>query len=345
MLSDEEISLEQDADLDFDAEVLSGGACTPPQALRSSSPADSLFDSPRQLLKQIYHSSESSATGSSFPSSPHAPSSADTATRSVPPIPGLYLWHDVLSEAQASMTIQSILASYDLSSARSHTGGPIPRNNQVMLFGRARSTVTHDEDPAEPRPSKRRRTEDSEPNGHATRETSSTGLPLWVDDLLTLLSLELRPRLDPVTYDMLFPASQPPTNAEGCQSRQVIINNYAPGEGISPHVDLLQRFGDGILICSFISGTVMDFRPATADPPVPAAPGADVKHSVFLPPRSVALLHGPARYEWSHGIEGRLVDRVEAESGDPGQVDFVSRGQRISVTIRWLRPGADVVGG
>ncbi|KAE8216843.1 hypothetical protein CF327_g38 [Tilletia walkeri] len=329
MLSEDVEFSEQQKD-ELDAEVMSGGACTPPGEGRSVSPSDSLFDSPRQLLKSIYHASTADddlhGPSSSSPTSHSATSHSapyHVASRSCPPIPGLHLFPEILSPEQASSTLEAMISNYTL-------GGT---NNQVMLFGRARSYPDPSQMDTEsaPPPAKRRKTDVPEGNRSLA---SSTGLPTWVDNLLAFLSAHLSSCLAPELYELLFPSSHPPINIQGCQSRQVIINNYSPGEGISPHVDLLQRFGDGILICSFLSGTVMDFESAGDHPR---------KHSVFLPPRSVAVLHGPARYDWTHGIEGRVVDRVE-RLDDPAHVELLARSQRISVTIRWLLPGADVVG-
>ncbi|KAJ6468962.1 hypothetical protein DFH09DRAFT_1222044 [Mycena vulgaris] len=113
-------------------------------------------------------------------------------------------------------------------------------------------------------------------------------------------------------------------------ARQAILNLYRPGEGITPHVDLLRRFGDGIVGVSFGSGCLMQFaRVAEAEGVRPL--------NLFLPERSVLVLSGDARYGWTHGIEERTADLV-AGTG------VVERGVRLSITFRWLLPGADVVG-
>ena len=56
---------------------------------------------------------------------------------------------------------------------------------------------------------------------------------------------------------------------------------------------------------------------------------------IYLPPRSVYVLTGEARWEWAHGIEARTRDRVD------GRV--VLRDTRVSVTFRWMKEGADVL--
>ncbi|KDQ15503.1 hypothetical protein BOTBODRAFT_31819 [Botryobasidium botryosum FD-172 SS1] len=68
------------------------------------------------------------------------------------------------------------------------------------------------------------------------------------------------------------------------------------------------------------------------------------RRSIWLPSRSVIVLEGEARYEWTHGIAERRVDLVDAEDGPPAPGMWIERGTRVSITLRWLLPGADVVG-
>lgn len=159
---------------------------------------------------------------------------------------------------------------------------------------------------------------------------SSTGLPPLLTSLLDALSRLLKPTLPPEIHSLLFPAV--PTRA-----RQAIINRYDPGEGITPHVDLLGRFGDGIVGVSFGSGCVMQF----------ASGLKDQAYGVYLPERSIIVMSGDARYKWSHGIEEKTMDYVQTPdtlSGDAGG-RWMKRTMRISITFRWLLPGAEVVGG
>jgi alkylated DNA repair dioxygenase AlkB len=185
-------------------------------------------------------------------------------------------------------------------------------SNQVMLFGRAASP-------------------DSELPG---------GLPIFISELITHLTNLLRDRLPPSTHQLLFP-SLPSEHIY--PARQVILNLYRPGEGITPHVDLLQRFGDGIVGVSLLSGTVMSLTPASSpelrdDEESPQA----TRHQIYLPARSIIVLEKEARYQWKHGIPARKLDFVE--TGALGGL-WRDRHTRISITIRWLLPGAEVVGG
>jgi alkylated DNA repair dioxygenase AlkB len=91
---------------------------------------------------------------------------------------------------------------------------------------------------------------------------------------------------------------------------QLIINEYEPGQGISTHVDCEPCFGEHIASVSLGSGCMMTFIKGTEP------------HEIYLEPRCVLALTGPARYEWKHGILARKSD---------GKRD---RGRRVSLTFR-----------
>jgi len=177
--------------------------------------------------------------------------------------------------------------------------------NQVMLFGRA--------------------------------SDKGSGLPPFLEALIPTLSDLLNPHLPAHTHALLFPTSAYPSAPA---SRQAILNHYTPGEGITPHVDLLTRFADGILGVSLGGGTVMTFRHVSADTRSGEAKREE-RFDLYLPERSVLVLTGDARYKWSHGIEGRLEDCLE----EGEENTWLKREERVSITLRWLLPGADVVGG
>lgn len=183
-----------------------------------------------------------------------------------------------------------------------------PQDNQVMLFGRFSAC-----DPS---------------------LGSASGLPRILLDLLDRMSTLLRPVVPPETYNLLFPA-------EPTQARQAIINLYQSGEGITPHVDLLGRYGDGIVGVSFSSGCVMRFDKAECKPD---GENAQRRWDVYLPERSMIVLSEDARYGWTHGIDKKTRDFVESESSPSSGGSWIDRTTRISITFRWLLPGADVVG-
>ncbi|KAF8318098.1 hypothetical protein DL93DRAFT_2034416, partial [Clavulina sp. PMI_390] len=195
--------------------------------------------------------------------------------------------------------------------------------NQVMLFGkgtRADPTETSSTDPSS-----------------TNSENSSSGLPEFVPELVATLSRILHGHIPIETYRLLFPATP---DEQIYPARQVIINLYHPGEGITPHVDLLRRYGDGIIGLSLLSGT---------------------KHQLYLPPRSILVMEKDARYLWKHGIAAREQDFIAnstlpPESGADNHAKdqeieqeldgmWVDRHLRISITIRWMLPGAEIVGG
>ncbi|KAH8096580.1 hypothetical protein BXZ70DRAFT_895999 [Cristinia sonorae] len=207
------------------------------------------------------------------------------------PIPGLYFTPTVLLPPDLMhLIMQKCIDTY-------FRDGDV---NQVMLFERAGQ------------------------DGENSIPLNST-LPAFLIDLLTTLSTTLEPHLPANVHSLLFPSASASKYA-----RQVIINHYLPGEGISPHVDLLDRFADGIIGVSMGSGCTMRFRKET-------------EWEVYLPSGSVYVMTEEARYEWTHEIEKHAEDWVLDEGGREGG-KWIPRSVRVSVTFRWLLPGADVVG-
>lgn len=108
--------------------------------------------------------------------------------------------------------------------------------------------------------------------------------------------------LMPVTQKLLF------------KPDQAIVNEYLPGQGISAHVDCVPCFSDTIASLSLGSGAVMQFTKEQE------------KHDLFLGPRSLIILSGPARYDWTHAIPARKSDVVDGFK--------IERGRRVSMTFR-----------
>lgn len=100
---------------------------------------------------------------------------------------------------------------------------------------------------------------------------------------------------------------------------QVIVNEYQPGQGISPHIDCEPCFGDTIASLSLQSTCYMDFTKKD---------GTE-KKSVWLEPRSLVVLKAEARYLWKHSIAKRLTDQ---HNGEP-----ILRNRRISLTFRKVK--------
>ena len=237
--------------------------------------------------------------------SPDADASSALASRSAPRIPGLYF--------DPTLRLPDDLADEVLSTCM-QTYFRAPGVDQVMLFERAGAG-------------------------------SGSGLPSVLSTLLSTLSTLLRPLLPPDKHALLFPPAPTPF------ARQAILNLYWPGDGITPHVDLLDRYGDGIIGVSFGSGCVMRFaKVLKGRGDEPASQRAEELASmtsercgVYLPPGSMLVMTEEARYAWTHGIEKCMEDLVESED-EEGSPVLLERGVRLSVTFRWLLPGADVVG-
>jgi alkylated DNA repair dioxygenase AlkB len=102
---------------------------------------------------------------------------------------------------------------------------------------------------------------------------------------------------------------------------QMLVNEYLPGQGISPHRDYAP-YGRTVVSLSLLSPCVMDFR---------HPPTGRTEH-LLLTRRSLLVLSDAARYDWEHGIAPRKRD---AWLGLP-----VARGRRLSVTFRFVDPAA-----
>ncbi|KAI9104597.1 hypothetical protein DFS34DRAFT_603777 [Phlyctochytrium arcticum] len=121
-------------------------------------------------------------------------------------------------------------------------------------------------------------------------------------------------------YANMFPAHPVPD--------QLTINEYWPGGGIAPHTDVHSVLGEFILSLSLDSGVVMEFRRVDG-----SVPSGYRTISVYLPPRSLIIMSGPARYDWEHGIRPRRTDIVDGRS--------VERGTRLSLTFRNVKSAND----
>lgn len=97
---------------------------------------------------------------------------------------------------------------------------------------------------------------------------------------------------------------------------QVIINEYLPGQGISPHVDCVPCFGDVVASISFLSPYIMTFSSIKN--------GESIDYDLL--PGSAIIFSDEARYQWKHGIVARRFDKI-AGINRP-------RHRRISATFR-----------
>ena len=99
---------------------------------------------------------------------------------------------------------------------------------------------------------------------------------------------------------------------------QVIVNEYEANQGITPHIDVT-RFADGIATVSLLESWEMVFH----------APRGKEKVPRTLERRSVAIMHGEARYRWKHEIRKRGSEPALDEGGKRRK-----RERRISLTFR-----------
>ena len=241
------------------------------------------------------------------------------ALRTAPPIPGLFFAPTLrLPEEVADEVMRFCLEKYFQA----------PSVNQVMLFGRLSESCQHSDDINE--------------LDMGSLPKDPAGLPTILLRLLSTLDAMLLPFLPPQTHELLFPCIPK-------YPRQVILNLYDPGEGISPHIDLLRRFGDGIIGVSLGSGCIMQFSKANCsdDEQTTCNHTKERKHwELYLPERSMVVLSEDARYKWTHGIGECTEDYVALAGSDTegstGQ--WIQRDVRLSITFRWLLPGADIVG-
>lgn len=100
---------------------------------------------------------------------------------------------------------------------------------------------------------------------------------------------------------------------------QCTVNEYHKGQGIRPHIEATQCFGEYVVSLSLLSPIIMDFRHKTSN----------LKKSMVLPPRSLLIIGGDARYQWSHGISHRKYDVIEGV--------LTERTRRVSLTFRQVK--------
>lgn len=105
------------------------------------------------------------------------------------------------------------------------------------------------------------------------------------------------------------------------QPSQIIVNEYKPGQGIAPHTDCVPCFGPVVASLSLGSPCEIVFGNKTS--------GAKV--GCLLEPRSLLVLGGPARFEWTHAIPARKSDVVEGVR--------TARKRRVSLTYRTVLAG------
>ncbi|KAE8055809.1 hypothetical protein FH972_012630 [Carpinus fangiana] len=123
---------------------------------------------------------------------------------------------------------------------------------------------------------------------------------------------------------------------------QLTVNEYPLGVGLSPHIDTHSAFEGFIFSLSLAGPCIMEFRRYTEGAWLPNTSSTSTKvqtpengpnflrRAIYLPPRSMLLLSGEARYAWHHYIPHHKIDIVKDR--------VVRRGpRRVSFTFRKVR--------
>jgi len=95
---------------------------------------------------------------------------------------------------------------------------------------------------------------------------------------------------------------------------QLIVNEYAAGQGIRPHVDA-PLFADAIVSISLGSSCIMEFTTESG-----------AREEQFLEPMSALVIAGEARTGWKHSIPARSRDAWGGREWP--------RARRVSLTFR-----------
>lgn len=101
---------------------------------------------------------------------------------------------------------------------------------------------------------------------------------------------------------------------------QAIINEYLPGQGISPHIDRTDIFGETIASLSLGSGAVMTFSRDSSP---------TISEDIYLKRRSLIEMSDESRYLWKHSISARKSDVVNRIK--------IPRTTRVSITFRVVK--------
>eukprot|EP01134_Creolimax_fragrantissima_P005562 CFRG5562T1 len=150
-------------------------------------------------------------------------------------------------------------------------------------------------------------------NNRHDEATSINTFPIEVQNII-MSKLQGIPYLIPANT-MMSPVCPTPT------PDQLTVNEYAPGAGISAHVDTHSPFEGAIISVSLCGRAVMEFKHAYDGRCV----------SVLVPRRSLMAFTGEARFNWTHGLTETRFDYVNGT--------FTERKLRISLTFRQTRTG------
>ncbi|GAB0088157.1 Alkylated DNA repair protein alkB homolog 8 [Sergentomyia squamirostris] len=117
------------------------------------------------------------------------------------------------------------------------------------------------------------------------------------------------------------------SNVEWPTPDQLTVNKYEPGQGIPAHCDTHSAFTGPIVSLSLGSDAIMEFKKSTGE-----------NYSILLPARSLLLMTGECRYDWTHAITPRFMDIIPSDSKH-ASLTVRKRSTRLSYTFRKLRNG------
>ena len=133
--------------------------------------------------------------------------------------------------------------------------------------------------------------------------------------------LEDAPPMEPLFLSIISQLARQDIFGEKVFSDQLIINEYFSKQGIAAHVDSLTQFGPVVVSISLGADTnfVMKSRQATHDE----------EYVLKVARRSILVLKGPARYDFTHQIP-RWEYVLDGDKQIPKQNSY----RRISLTFR-----------
>ncbi|XP_018010892.1 alkylated DNA repair protein alkB homolog 8 isoform X2 [Hyalella azteca] len=138
-----------------------------------------------------------------------------------------------------------------------------------------------------------------------------------------------------------------------CMPDQITVNRYLPGQGIPAHTDSHGSCGSELASLSLGGPVLMNWTAPSRllqqqrealSTDLPAADHDEILsptdtlmgYNMLLPPRSLCVFSGEARYCWQHGIKARQYD---VHHSSDGHLQLVKRQLRVSFTFRRSRRG------
>ena len=101
--------------------------------------------------------------------------------------------------------------------------------------------------------------------------------------------------------------------------KQILINEYFPGQGIAAHIDEMPNLQSQVVTVSLLDTYPMLF----------ACAATGLEYEQWLERRSVAIMSGSSRTEWTHEIVKRKADVIQGGGKR-------MRGRRVSITYRTM---------